>query len=41
MQEEGITEEEYKFRELHIGRRYKRKNIGVEKGYFHSELEGR
>jgi hypothetical protein len=41
MQEYGITEEEYNFREMHRGRRYKRQKTGAEKGDPHSELEGR
>jgi hypothetical protein len=32
MKEQGIPEEEYEFRELHRGRRHKRKKSGVEKG---------
>jgi hypothetical protein len=41
MEEEGIPEEDYEFGELSRGRRYKRKNIGDEKGGPHSEPEGR
>jgi hypothetical protein len=41
MQEEGMAEEEYKFGELRIRRRYKRKMIGAKKGDFPSEIEGR
>jgi hypothetical protein len=37
MKEEGILEEEYEFREMRRGRRYKRKNIGDEKGEMHSD----
>jgi hypothetical protein len=39
--EEGIPEEKYELVVLHGGRRYKRRNNGVEKGELHNELEGR